>query len=384
MWASADSRNAFLSRLWKKIRIIPLPSFFPSGCKLKKKILYEGEPRFSLKEMRAIPPYKGPKRALVELMDEVERKVHHFRKECWNITIELLADHLGIIENPWKYSLPNFDPASGSSMFIVKAQKPNYPQFQELKEHIQKTGLIEAYIKAAKKEPWDYLGDIFTEEELAGRKNRMGQNLTPRCIVEFMVQMVGIGEKKQRPQPDEITEAWLSVESMAYDHKLDRNLFLEQQRLRNLFEMEPLWTKYVIKPQTVIDPAGCGTGRFLLGATWHAPKAPLVLFGIEIDLSLYRACLVNLAMFSNHPYSIVCGDALMIDTPYCSPGSKLWDMGNQWQPPDISSFYFKLKPPFKFSLAALAKARKEPPTPILVPLPQTSALVQIMRAKKKT
>jgi len=46
-----------------------------------KPILYEGEPRFSLKEMRAIPPYKGPKRALVELMNEVERKVHHFRKQ---------------------------------------------------------------------------------------------------------------------------------------------------------------------------------------------------------------------------------------------------------------------------------------------------------------
>jgi len=334
--------------------------------------------------MRAIPPYKGPKRALVELMDEVERKAHHFRKECWNITIELLADHLGIIENPWKYSLPNFDPASGSSMFIVKAQKPNYPQFQELKKHIQTTGLIETYIKAAKKEPWDYLGDIFVEEELAGRKNWMGQNLTPRAIVEFMVSVVGIGEKKQRPQPDAITEAWLSVESMAYDHKLDRNLFLEQQRLRSIFEMEPLWTKYVIKPQTVIDPAGCGTGRFLLGATWHAPESPLVLYGIELDPSLYRACLVNMAMFSNHPYSIICGDTLMIDTPYCSPGSKLWDLGNLWNSPDMSPFYFKLKPPFKFSLAALAKARKEqPPTPIPVPIvPQTSALVQFMRAKK--
>jgi len=350
-----------------------------------KPVIYEGEPRFSLEKMRAIPPYKGPKRALVELMEEVERKVHHFRKECWNITIELLADHLEIIENPWKYSLPNFDPASGSGMFVVKAQKPNYPQFQELKKHIQTTGLIEAYIKSAKKEPWDYLGDIFTEEELAGRKNRMGQNLTPRCIVELMVEMLGIGEKKQHPQPDAITEAWLSVESMAYDHKLDRNLFLEQQRLRSISGIEPLWTKYAIKPQTVIDPAGCGTGRFLLGATWHAPKAPLVLFGIEIDPSLYRACLVNMAMFSNHPYSIVCGDALMIDTPHCSPGSKLWDLGNQWNPPDISPFYVKIRPPFKFSLAALAKARKEQPPPTIpAPIPQTSALVQFMKAKKKT
>jgi hypothetical protein len=346
-----------------------------------KEILYGGEPRFSLKEMRAIPPYKGPKRALVELMDEVERKVHHFRKECWNITIELLADHLGLFENPWRYSLPNVQ-------WKEPTGKPSYPGFQELKRHIQKTGLIEGYIKAAKKEPWDYLGDIFVEEELAGRKNRLAQILTPRAIVEFMVKMVGIGEKKQRPRPDAITEAWLSVESMAYDHKLDRNLFLEQQRLRYISEIEPLWTKYVIKPQTVIDPAGVGTGRFLLGATWHAPKAPLVLFGIEIDLSLYRACLVNMALFSHHPYSIICADALMIDEKYSGVNSKIWDLGNQWNPPDISPFYFKLKTPFKFSLAALAKARKEQsPTPIPVPIPQTPAafsLVQLMKAKKKT
>lgn len=311
-------------------------------------------------------------------MNEVERKVRHFRKECWNITIELLADHLGIIENPWKYSLPKVKWAGPIS-------KPVYPGFQKLKEQIKVTGLVEAYIKAAKKEPWDHLGDIFTEEELAGRKNRMGQLLTPRAIVELMVRMVGIGEKKQRPQPDPITEAWLSVESMAYDNKLGRNSFLEQQRLRNISKIESLLTKYTIKPQTVIDPAGVGTGRFLLGATWHAPKAPLVLFGIEIDPSLYRACLVNMAMFSNHPYSIICADSLMIDKKYCGVNSKIWDLGNQWNPPDISPFYFKIKPPFKFSLAALAKTRKkQPPTPIPV-IPQTPAafsLTKLIRTKK--
>jgi len=128
-----------------------------------------------------------------------------------------------------------------------------------------------------------------------------------------------------------------------------------------------------------IKPEPCvGTGRFLIQSTLKNPKAPLVLFGIEIDPSLYRACLVNMALFSNHPYSIVCGDTLMIDTPFCSPGSKLWDQGNQWNPPDISKFYFKLKPPFKFSLAALAKARKEQPiAPIVAPqsiVPETQVV----------
>jgi len=215
------------------------------------KIINEGEPRFSLKEMRAIPPYKGPKRALFELMNEVERTVHHFRKECWNITIELLADYLGLMTNPWKYSLPNVKWAGPIS-------KPSYPQFQQLKEHIQKTGLIEAYIKTAKKEPWDYLGDIFTEEELAGRHNMLGQMLTPKFIVDFMIESVGIGKVQEHAfgRPDTRTEAWLSVEAMAYDYslsKLSTTLLSERQRLRRISEVEPVWEKYTVKPKTVLD-----------------------------------------------------------------------------------------------------------------------------------
>jgi hypothetical protein len=332
------------------------------------------QPHFSLKEMRPIPPYKGPKRALVELMNEVEMKVHHFQKECWNITIELIADHLGLMTNPWQYSLPDVK-------WKGPISKPSYPQFEQLKEQIGKN-LIETYVREAKEQPGDYLGDLFTEYELGGRQNRLGQNLTPMQIVNFMVKTVGIGEKKQRPRPDAMTEAWLSIESMAYDHRLDRNLLLEQQRLRRTFEIEPVWEKYVVKPQTVLDPA-VGTGRFLLGATWQEPKAPLVLFGIEIDPSLYRACLVNMAMFSNHPYTIVCGDTLMITSDYSGVGSKLWDLGNQWEPPDISQFYYKPIPPFKFSLKDLAKTMKpvETKTEVAPEIPAFS-LAQLVKAKK--
>ena len=334
--------------------------------------------------MSPIPPYKGPKRALVELMNAVEMKVHHFQKECWNITIELIADHLGLMTNPWQYSLPDVK-------WKGPISKPRYPQFQQLKEHFDPAcgsgrGLIETYIREAKEQPGDYLGDLFTEYELGGRQNRLGQNLTPMQIVNFMIKTVGIGEKKHRPRPDAMTEAWLSIESMAYDHRLDRNLRVEQQRLRRTFEIEPVWEKYVVKPQTVLDPA-VGTGRFLLGATWQEPKAPLALFGIEIDPSLYRACLVNMALFSNHPYTIICADTLMIDQKYSGIGSKIWDFGNQWDPPDISQFYYKPIPPFKFSLKDLAKAVKQPVnakpeviTPREIP---AFSLAQLLRAKEK-
>jgi hypothetical protein len=114
-----------------------------------------------------------------------------------------------------------------------------------------------------------------------------------------------------------------------------------------------------VRPHTVLDPC-VGTGRFLIGASLMYPKAPLVLFGIEIDLSLYRACLVNMALFSKHPYTIICADALMIDEKYTYTTSPIWDLGNLWEPPDFSPFYWK-KPPItaeKFSLAEWVKLRK--------------------------
>lgn len=340
------------------------------------------KPHFSLKEVRPIPPYKGPKRAFVELLNEVDLKVRHYRRECWNIAIELIADYLELMTNPWKYSLPD-------RKWAGLISKPSYSGFQELKEHIQKTGLVETYVKAAKEEPADYIGDIFIEEMLAAKADRLGQVLTPMQIVNFMVKSVGIGEKKQRSRPDPTTEAWLSIEAMAFEgylEKISRNLLMEHERLRSVAKREPVSEKYVIKPQTVLDPC-TGTGRFLLGANWQS-KGPVILFGIEIDISLYRACLVNMALFSKYPYSIVCGDTLMIEGHHGDPGSKLWDFGNQWDPPDISAFYFKPIPPFKFSLAELAKARIEHPEPqqaqVIPETPPAFSLAELVTAKKQT
>jgi len=341
------------------------------------------QPHFSLKEMRAIPPYRGPKRVLADLMHEVEMKVHHFRKECWNITIELLADHLGIIENPWKYSLPDVK-------WTGPISKPNYPQFSELKQHIQKTGLIEQYIKEAKEEPWDHLGEIFVEEELAGRHNRLGQCLTPRAIVEFMVKTVMYPNDKVKPysfaKPDFWTLAWFTAEALKFNDKLAEisiNLQAERARWHTVIGMRPLLVKYDPEPITDLDPA-VGTGRFLIVASQMYPEAPLLLYGIDIDISLYRACLVNMALFSNHPYSIVCADTLMLDPKYSMIGGEIWEHGNQWNPPDMTPFYIKIKPPFKFSLAELAKTIKAQPQIPTTPVPQVSTLVQYIRAKKKS
>jgi hypothetical protein len=117
------------------------------------------------------------------------------------------------------------------------------------------------------------------------------------------------------------------------------------------------------------------------------PKLPLLLYGIEIDPSLYRACLVNMAMFSNHPYTIICADTLMIDSCYCGMNSEIWDLGNRWEPADISPFYWKPTKPYKFSLAEMVKARAKQPQPqveVLTPLETpTFSLREFVMAKKK-
>jgi len=101
-------------------------------------------------------------------------------------------------------------------------------------------------------------------------------------------------------------------------------------------------------------------GGFLLGVTLAYPKAPLVLFGIDIGVGIYRACLVNMALFSNHPYSIMCANTLLLDPDKTGPAGKFWDLGNRWQPPDISAFNWKPPPIRKdaFSLAHFTKLKK--------------------------
>ncbi|MDP2105589.1 MAG: hypothetical protein Q8J76_06305, partial [Desulfobulbaceae bacterium] len=235
-----------------------------------------------------------PEDAFRALMDAVELKVRLFRKDCWNITLELLADYLGLMSNPWQYSLPNATWKGGA------VSKPSYRGLEELKKQIP-VDLIEAYIAAAKAKPWDYPGEVFIKDELAGRMNRLGQCLTPRCIVDFMLKCT-MDERleKNKPysytKPDQLTLMWQTAEALAFNDKLPINLLIERARQHTVIGMTPLLIKYEQEPITDLDPC-VGTGRFLVGATLMYPKLPLLLYGVEIDLSLYRACLVNMAMF---------------------------------------------------------------------------------------
>jgi len=94
------------------------------------------------------------------------------------------------------------------------------------------------------------------------------------------------------------------------------------------------------QPVRVLDPC-TGTGRFLIvTARLYAPALGprLHLYGVELDLELYRACLVNMRLASfSLPYRILYGDALMLDLGADSPN---WAFANRWDPPDWRKLKF--------------------------------------------
>ncbi|MGQ9539405.1 MAG: TRM11 family SAM-dependent methyltransferase [Candidatus Bathycorpusculaceae bacterium] len=275
------------------------------------------------------------------IIDEVRQGSGYDHRRCWELSLELVAEELGILDEPWRYSLPDL-PKSPHFKGNIKPVKREVPK--DLAERVRQTGLIEEFVEAARAKPWDYIGEVFLEERLSN--NRLGQMLTPRAVVQLMIQMV-LTEYKLKKE-----RVWVDFEALAWAESYLRT-----------FGYPPLWMSEALKraaenieelsrPQTILDPA-VGTGRFLIEASLMNPEEPLALFGIDIDPWMYRACLVNMALFSKHPYSIICADSLRIDEKYAGPSSPLWDLGNTWQPADVSAFYAKPPPatPTSFSLA---------------------------------
>jgi hypothetical protein len=306
-----------------------------------------------LRRIRLAKAREGdPKKALYALLEEIEHSTGYSGRDSWNIMVELIADHLGIIKDPWRYSLPGFqnEPLfKGREAFSKQSFKIS-ERALKLKDRVAE--LVEIYVEAARVHPWDHLGEVFMEQGLHGR--RQGQVLTPKSIVEFMVKAT----MTEYDKTDE--QVWVDTETVLWANEYTERYGHFPFWARNAVEQALKTMEAYVKPKTVLDPA-VGTGRFLIGASLMFPKAPLVLFGIEIDLSLYRACLVNMALFSRHPYTIICADTLMIDEKYANATSPIWDMGNLWSPPDMSVFYWKPSPitAEKFSLAEWMKIIKK-------------------------
>jgi len=251
---------------------------------------------------------KSPKKALYRILHEIETMKHYGARHNWEIMVELLAHHLGITKT----------------------------QHEDVLRRVNDLNLLESYCLAVKKNPWDYIGDVYMETELTGP----GENMTPKPIINLMIQMT-YGEKF-----GEKCEAKLFC-YFSYHEYIVWYYLTHHAPPNHLRPME-----FPFKTQ--LDPC-VGSGRFLIEASLMYPKAPLILFGVEINLWLYRACLVNMKLLSNHPYSIVCADALRLDPNKSGPASRLWDHGNYWDPPDVTDFYWKPTPPFQEYLRMQSK-----------------------------
>jgi len=269
-----------------------------------------------------------PKKILYEILHEIETQQHYGAYRNWEILVELLANWI----------VQNEDLTLGSC--ACKAFDGLELRYKDLYNHINNLDLFKHYVTALKEQPWDYLGEIYMDQELVG----LGENMTPRAIVELMVGMV-FDKRKMDGEAE-----WFTYNS--YLNYITWYTLTHHTPPRHLKPMDP-------PIHTQLDPC-VGTGRFLIVTSQMFPKANLVLFGIEINLSLYRACLVNMALLSKHPYSIICADALRLDPDKSGPTSPIWELGNRWTPPDISAFYWKPPPIWhdRFSLDAFTKMKQ--------------------------
>jgi len=132
--------------------------------------------------------------------------------------------------------------------------------------------LVKAYMEACGERPYDYLGDLFTAKECANES--LGQLITPEPIVRFINDST-IGQT----------------------------------------EGDGEW-------KLVVDPC-VGTGRFLLHAAVRYRDRKLALYGVELDIDLYRASLVNMRFFAwGRPYYILPANSVLAATQVAYPSAR--------------------------------------------------------------
>lgn len=142
------------------------------------------------------------------------------------------------------------------------------------------------FLEAFYEDPQDLLAPLFAEKGCANKD--MGQIMTPRYIAQYINEQA-IGRALEERENEE--RIWLRV----------------------------------------LDPC-VGTGMFLVEAAVQYPAANLAFYGIELDLDLYRAALVNMRLtLWGRPYYILRANTLVVDV---RPHSPNWNYANQWNPPD--------------------------------------------------
>ena len=123
-----------------------------------------------------------PKKLLFDMLHEIDMKKHYGHFRNWEILTELLAQWLVL----------NVDLTLGRMSckpFLGLDPKDH----RDLFDHIESLDLFKHYYVAAKKTPWDHIGEVYTELGLV----RAGENMTPKEVVDLMVQMT-YGEEPKK------------------------------------------------------------------------------------------------------------------------------------------------------------------------------------------
>lgn len=177
----------------------------------------------------------------------------------------------------------------GDAVRIHSLEKDLYPIADKV------VPLFHPFVAALKKEelPFDAIGEVFTHFKVSDGGG--GQVLTPRWICEYINDNT-VGKGMQ--------------EIVSEDRDTNR-------------------------PITALDPAA-GTGRFPidLAQRYGVGKGdhPLVIYAVEKNIWLYRACLVNMRLLAPlQPVQCLWADALITDIGLDSLN---WIVANRWYPID--------------------------------------------------
>ena len=121
----------------------------------------------------------GPQKILGRIMLEIERKFHHGRGRNLEMLVELLAKWL-VLHEELPLANCGCKAFEGLSLEKTKIYKDMVP-------------LLGSYVAAARKDPWDHLGELRQELNLVGP----GQNMTPKGVVDMMIQMTFMEQSKK-------------------------------------------------------------------------------------------------------------------------------------------------------------------------------------------
>lgn len=121
---------------------------------------------------------RPPKKMLQRIFEKIKRKQHYGAFRNWEMLVELMAKYLVLNED---ISLSK----KGEDLPGCPMKSFHGLSLEQDKLYTELEPLLKRYVYAAKNNPWDHIGELYTELKLVGP----GQNMTPKGVVDMMIKM---------------------------------------------------------------------------------------------------------------------------------------------------------------------------------------------------